>query len=294
MQEWGPSFQSQSQATTYKRYLCSLDQIGPYVEGRKLSEINAQLVGEIVRERQKAGVLPATIKRDLGALSSVMNFAIVNGWCESNPVLPRMKLIKEKRDPIVLPRDEDIELMISRAPGMWPQLIRAAWATGAREDELIKATRGDFNRQRKELTVIGKGNNVRVIDLVPFGGFEIFDSLPVFVGKENLFWRHEDKRERSDSNRPTAVKGDPITDPGPNFARYSQRVEVWAADQGITFRKFRFHDLRHKHAVDWLQAGRSIYDLQRRLGHSSVKTTEVYLDYITGDQERVVKYGQAG
>jgi integrase/recombinase XerD len=142
MREWGPDFQSQSQSSTYSRYLCSLEQIGSHLEGRRLSEINAQLVGEIVRERQKAGVLPATIKRDLGALSSVMNFAIVNGWCEANPVLPRMKLIKEERDPIVLPRDEDIELMISRAPGMWPQLVRAAWATGAREDELIKATRG--------------------------------------------------------------------------------------------------------------------------------------------------------
>jgi integrase len=36
------------------------------------------------------------------------------------------------------------------------------------------------------------------------------------------------------------------------------------------FRRFRFHDLRHLHAVQWLQSGRSIYSLQQRLGHTSL------------------------
>ena len=59
------------------------------------------------------------------------------------------------------------------------------------------------------------------------------------------------------------------------------------------FRRFRFHDLRHRHAVDWLRAGLSIYELQKRLGHTSIKTTEVYTQFLPSDQERAVK-GQAG
>ena len=52
------------------------------------------------------------------------------------------------------------------------------------------------------------------------------------------------------------------------------------------FRPFRFHDLRHRHAVDWLKAGRSIYDLRDRLGHTSVKTTEIYLNFLTPEEKR--------
>ena len=50
------------------------------------------------------------------ALSSVANFAIDEGYWEENPVLPR--LIKERHNPIVLPRPEDVAKVIARAPGL--------------------------------------------------------------------------------------------------------------------------------------------------------------------------------
>ena len=80
-------------------------------------------VADIIRERQSAGVTNATIKRDLGALSSIMNFCILQGWIEANPVLPKLALVPERRDPIVLPSDQDIALVIERAPGMVGQMI---------------------------------------------------------------------------------------------------------------------------------------------------------------------------
>jgi integrase/recombinase XerD len=52
----------------------------------------------------------------------------------------------------------------------------------------------------------------------------------------------------------------------------------------------RFHDMRHRHAVDWLKKGKSIYDLQQRLGHTSVKTTEIYLAYLTPVEKRAVMF----
>jgi integrase/recombinase XerD len=48
---------------------------------------------------------------------------------------------------------------------------------------------------------------------------------------------------------------------------------------------WRVHDLRHKYAIEWLRANPDkIYTLQKNLGHKSIKTTEIYLDYI-GAQE---------
>jgi hypothetical protein len=66
-----------------KRYACSLGQLAPWLEGKRLPEINGRLIAEIVRDRTAAGVTNATIKRDLVAVSSVMNYAIDQGWIES-------------------------------------------------------------------------------------------------------------------------------------------------------------------------------------------------------------------
>ena len=234
------------------------------------------LVATIIRERQRSGVTNATIKRDLGALSSVMNFSILQGWVESNPVLPKLKLVPERRDPIMLPSDRDIALVMERAPGMVGAMITAALKTGAREDELAKAKRVDLDHVRKQLTVVGKRNKLRVIDLVPFEGYEFLTALPAFVGKPHLFW-HD--------------KGEPYASFAPTFNKLMNRVEAWAKTNGVEFRRFRFHHLRHRHAVDWLKSGRDIYSLQGRLGHTSIKTTEMYLEYLTPEEAQVAKFG---
>jgi integrase/recombinase XerD len=49
--------------------------------------------------------------------------------------------------------------------------------------------------------------------------------------------------------------------------------------------------LRHRHAVDWLKGGGDIYTLQGRLGHTSIKTTEMYLDYLTPEEVQIAKFG---
>ena len=41
----------------------------------------------------------------------------------------------------------------------------------------------------------------------------------------------------------------------------------------------------------WLKAGGSIYDLSRHLGHTSVKTTEIYLGHLTGDEQHRARGG---
>jgi integrase/recombinase XerD len=162
---------------TAKRYACSLDQLQPYLDGKTLSVIDGRLVSEIAQARSLAGASNATIKRDLVALSSVINFAIDQGWCDDNPVLPRMHRIKERRDPIVLPLRSHIDLVISRCPGMVADMVRAAIATGARQDELLKAQRDSVDHARRQITIVGKGNKQCVIELEPFGGYALLSTL---------------------------------------------------------------------------------------------------------------------
>jgi integrase/recombinase XerD len=235
---------------TCRRYACSLDQLQPYLDGKTLSAIDGRLVSEIAQARAAAGVSNATIKRDLVALSSVMNYAIDQGWCDHNPVLSRMRRLKERRDPIVLPVRAHIDLVVSRCPGMVADMVRVAMATGARQDELLKAQRDRIDHERRQLTIIGKGNKQRVIDLDPFGGYALISALPAYAGKPLLFWHSEGESYKNFAG---------------NFHRTIQQTAAWAKDNDVEFRPFRFHDLRHWHAVQWLKEGRSIYDLQRRL-----------------------------
>jgi integrase/recombinase XerD len=135
---------------TARRYLCSLKQLAPWLEEKAPSAINGPLVASI-----------CTIRRDLGALSNIMNFAILQGWIEVNPVVPKLALVPEKHDPILLPADSDISLVIERAPWMVGQMVMAALKIGPREVELVRAKRGDLDHSRKQLTVISKGNKLR-------------------------------------------------------------------------------------------------------------------------------------
>jgi integrase/recombinase XerD len=274
MEAWAGWIKKQVGPKTARRYACSLDQMRPWLDGKSLPEINSRLIAEIVRVRSTADVSNATIKRDLVALSSVVNFAIDQGWLESNPVLARMRRIKERRDPIILPHQVHVDLVISRSPGMIGDLVRAAVVTGAREDELLRARREHIDHARHQMTLVGKGNKLRVIALDPYDGYDLLRSLPAFAGKLFLFWHSEGQTYKNFASQ---------------FAAIIRRTAAWAAESGIDFRPFRFHDLRHLHAVMWLKDGRSIYDLQNRLGHTSIKTTEMYCKYLTPEEERIAK-----
>lgn len=277
--------------TTLARYKVSLGQLAPFLEGKKLSEITGKFIGIMVKSR-KTEVTIATVKRDLVALSAVINFAGLHEYCEYNPVLPWLKSLKERRDPIYEPRDQDIELLIKHSRGMWPYIIRAAVVTGIREDALLTLKRDAINHDRKDLTVIDKGNKLRVIDLKPMAGYDLFASIPAFVGKPHLFWRTENKRVRKDSKREATFRGDLMEDPAAEFKREVGRVAKWAEAEGVEFRPFTFHALRHKHAILWLRGGGNIYDLQQRLGHSSITQTEAYLKFLTPEEQRIAKHGK--
>lgn len=255
---------------TAARYAVSLGQLQPFLDGLYLDGVTGALVAEIIRQRSAQQVTNATIRRDLVALSSVIGYAIDQGWREDNPVLPRMSRLKERRDPIVLPEPEDIRKVIARAPGMFAALIETAWLTGCRLDELVSATRSQVDYARRQFRVRGKGNKVRVIDL-DNRSFELFQSLPATVGKAWLFWHHH---------------GDPYRTASGRFKVLVKSVAKQAQKQEQPFQPFRFHDLRHRHAVDWLKSGGSIYDLQQRLRHTSVKTTEMYLAFLTPEKKR--------
>jgi integrase/recombinase XerD len=292
-----------------RRYTSSLAVLQAHLDGLYLDEIDKKLVESIVDARRNVPYVPkgkkhpikvtiATVKRDLTALSSVFDYCVDQDWMPGNPAMEWLKpghrkksRLKERRDPIVLPDQAHIDMVIAKAPGMFANMICAAVKTGARLDELAKAERSHFDRSRRQLTVIGKRSKRRVIDLVDGGedyGLELLSGLPAAIETKALFWYRPPKGKRE----PGEPAARPYRQVSTNFRRIVAAVaKQQEHKQDHQFRPFRFHDLRHVHAVNWLKSGRSIYTLQQRLGHTSVKTTEMYLEYLTADEQHRVKFG---
>lgn len=266
--EWSGHIVAQVGPATVKRYAVSLRQIAYKLRPLNVDEIDKAIVSEIVTERRGLGASNATIRRDLTALSSVLEFAEDQGWREGNPALHRLRRLKERRDPIVLPELDDIHYVIARAPGNFAAMIESAWLAGCRQGELVTALRTRLHHGLKQFTVIGKGNKLRVIQLSD-AAYARMASVPASLSAPWLFWHSDGLPYRNVASRFTAL------------VRAAQKA---AQSEGCGFRPFRFHDLRHRYAVDELKAGRSIYDLQGHLGHTSVKTTEMYLAYLTTEE----------
>jgi integrase/recombinase XerD len=119
----------------------------------------------------------------------------------------------------------------------------------------------------------------------------VLRAVPARLGCKWLFWHHDGQPFRSVKERfyelVQAVHARAI-------AEEAKRAEAAGEDPGEPdFRPFTFHHLRHRFAVDYLKGGGSIYDLQQHLGHSSVKTTEIYLAFLTPEEQRQAKQGAA-
>jgi integrase/recombinase XerD len=284
---------------TAKRYAVSLRQLEPFALGKFVDEVNTkETVKTIVDKRRAAGVSTATIRRDLSAGSNVIEFL----ECDENHFLARLKKLKERRDPIVLPDIAHIQRVMARASGRIPEITAAAVKTGLRQNELVTAERSKLDHARRQLTVRGKGNKVRVIDLDYDGAYDTLRAIPAKLGCRWLFWHGQGEPYRNlSSNFAAIVRAEFVAAydayHGTNGKTRPDLEELLEAEGGpdwadIGFRTFTFHDLRHYFAVKWLKSGRSIYDLQGRLGHASIKTTEIYLKFLTAEEKRAVMYGR--
>lgn len=243
---------------TAERYLSSLRTIGPLLDPLYLDQIDRKVLGKI---SSRSGVTNASRRRDLTAVSAVLRFAVGQQWIEVNPTRDYDRgHIRERRDPISLPELADIDILVAACPGqMLGPLVRLLLITGMRLEEAVQLERRQIGPEGITLYRT-KTDRPRVVPLSPVGR-DLIAALPVRLGYQFVFWSGRGAPLRNVSSRLAAVK---------------RRLGL----------KFRVHDLRHRFAVDYLRAGGSIYDLQGILGHGSVKTTEIYLRYLSPEQAR--------
>ncbi len=272
---WNQDATADLSPKTVKRYLTSLKQCHVQLNVDNLRKIDVPLLRGLVKARRLQGATTATIRRDLTAISSILDYAIGEEWIQENPTLTvRHKRLRERRHPITLPTDEDIAAMVGAAPQRFADAIEFARETGMREEEIFGLTHRQIGGS--EITIRGKRARLRVVPLSRKAR-AIIDRQAQFIGSPYVFHQGNGRRWASPASR---------------FGDIRRRKIKAAQKAAQDFVGFRFHDLRHLYAVEYLRAGKgSLYDLQQLMGHESVKTTEIYLEHLTPEQRKAAIHG---
>lgn len=247
----------------------------------RIREYEAHLIG--------SGYKPRTVHLHLSALSGYCNWLIKEGKMTSNPVRGVKRPKMEKRLPEYYREssmdeylketahaagEEELTLLESLKPDepLFAELFRRRlrrliisilYSTGIRRAELLSLTIGSVDFSRRTLRVVGKGDKMREIPLIPSLTQEI-----------SLYLKAASMTEAS-----SRTPRDPllVTEKGnPLYPEYVDRAVKRELDgYGITGRKSP-HVLRHSLATALLQEGADLNSIKEMLGHANLAATEVY------------------
>lgn len=278
-----------------KRYQCSLRQVHPWLGQMEVRKITRRTIADVVGGRKRIGASNATINRDLTAVSRVLAACVVWGWIEDNPAdrFDRGTMTRERRDPIVLPAEEHIQAMVNAAPSMIGLMIQVYRHTGMREKELagLEWSQVEMTDQRRAINLSRtKTDRPRSI---PLDDIETAKAVPVL----KLVPRYLRTKADHEAGRSPGKHvfwhdgGEPYLFVSSQFGAIRRRVNERREKAGRDLVTFRLHDLRHLFAVSYLRQGGNIYRLQKIMGHASIKTTELYLSYLTPDEQMGAQHG---
>lgn len=263
-----------------RRYSVSITSMTPSFAGMVMADIDQKAIATFVAHRQRAGVTNSTIRRDLTALSRLTAAYVAwSGEVAANAArdYDRSILLRVQRRVLRLPPRDDIAIVFDAVPRTMLPILQLLDETGMRLNEVVSLEywQVDWGNRTIRLTKT-KTNRPRVIGfLTPAGDAgRVLDPLRATVRSGYLF-------PNSD--------GQPYVQMSTNFDQTMRRVLSAERVDASDFTRFRIHDLRHAFAVRWLEAGGNIYRLQKHLGHSSIKTTEGYLDHVPQDVHDVVQ-----
>jgi integrase/recombinase XerC/integrase/recombinase XerD len=193
---------------------------------------------------------PKTFHRIISTLSSFYRFLYSQDVVTTNPLVgidrPRIKQQEVK----YLKHSQVLRLIDSIDDSRDKLIVRTIYATGVRVSELCNMNIEDIDFDEHTIRIRGKGDKIRTVfidedtlgDISKFIGNRIIG--PLFIGQQ----------------------GKHIS------SRAIQHIFKHYAPQGITP-----HKIRHSYASELYKRSKNLRVVQENLGHTSIKTTEIYL-----------------
>ncbi len=193
---------------------------------------------------------PKTFHRIISTLSSFYRFLYSQDVVRTNPLIgidrPRIKHQEVK----YLKHSQVLRLIDSIEDIRDKLIVRTIYATGVRVSELCNINIEDIDFDEHTIRIRGKGDKIRTV----FIDDETLAELTKFIGTRlagPLFVGQQGKHISS---------------------RAIQHIFKQYAPQGITP-----HKIRHSYASELYKRSKNLRVVQENLGHTSIKTTEIYL-----------------
>ena len=228
-----------------------------------LTEIRrAHVVGWVERLRAK-GLKPGTVNRALNLFKASMTKAVeweIEGLTESPARTVKALPDHARIERFLTPEEGQRLLAIVRQspnPMLYP-VIGFLLLTGARKSEALNLKWDHIDFERRLWTVpLSKSGKPR--------------HIPLSEGALRLL---EQAREVAASFRLAGPYAFPNVETG---QRLRDITHAWdTARKAAGLGDVRLHDLRHSYASALVNEGRSIYEVQKLLGHANISTTERY------------------
>ena len=140
-------------------------------------------------------------------------------------------------------------------------MVSLLYATGMRREELANIKLSDIDKNVKTITIIGKGNKVRV---VPVGDNSFSELIDYLKARESFALDKSSKSPYLFLNR----SGNPLT-----VRSVNRLVKKYARLEGMDVTP---HTLRHSFATHLLENGADLMLIKEILGHASLSTTQKY------------------
>ncbi len=254
MEEHAPNV-SVSMQNSYK---ASLKNINPFFAELQLSAVSPKVISSYKVKREKKGIKPATINRELAMLSKAFNVAVREWeWTKDNPVsrVPREKENNERDRWLSF---EDEKRILTYCPDWLKDIIVFDLNTGFRQGELLSLTWQCVNLLRNTAMILARFSKNGKPRTIPLNQI----AIEILMRKSNV---------RSFKNDLVFFNGN-----GTMIDRHNLRRAFNVATKKAGIADFRFHDLRHTFATRLVQRGIDIYKVSKLLGHKDVRMTQRY------------------
>ena len=258
---------------TFKAYFKDLN------EQLSWSVIDSNIVRNWMESMMDKGNTATSINRRLSALRSFYRFAKSRSLIEKNPTQQIVGPKKSKPLPQFLKEKEMDRLLDSLEWGndflsvRDKTLVTLFYETGMRLSELVRLNDADIDFSLQQIKVTGKRNKQRII---PFGN-GLKDLLQAYIALRNK------DMERKNEALFLSKQGNRM-----ECEQVRRRVKVHLSKVS-TLKKRSPHVLRHTFATALLNNGADLESVKELLGHTSVKTTEIYTHTTFERLKRVYK-----
>jgi integrase/recombinase XerD len=276
-------------ANTTAAYRTDLEQLCAYLRGQDVGawpEVSHDsMLGFMLflRERRYAN---STVARRTAAVKSFFSYLVAQQHIPSDPT-EQIDSPKVDRFPpkAISPNqmDELLELPLrsSSPEGMRDKaMLELLYATGLRVSELVALEVGDIALEQMTVRCAGRAGRERVLPL----------SGTAATALEEYFDTGRPQLARGSDEQSTALF---LNHRGKRLTRQGFWLILKGYAEQVGLHELTPHTLRHSFAAHMLGSGAELREVQERLGHASLSTTQIYAHLSAESRSRPAEEGDS-